>query len=327
MDRSQLLRYGGMAGILLFACVAAGGQEAVRKKRVAILNFDNPNFGAETPSGLYGPSGENVGKGVSLALIQKLLETGKFTIVDQIAVEKLIKDQKDDEGERLEAYGRAAKIGRLLGLDAMIVGAVTRYGPEGKQEGDRKENAAHSGMHTRKAKASVEIAAQVFNVSTGEVMASFTGGGESANFGSITTVAMRDKAKTSVEMLGSEFVERLLGEATGKAVEQVAGQLNLFAEKIPQLRIAAEGLVAEVAGSTLTLNIGSKAGVKVGDRVEILRDPRRTTDSGTASTVQPVAERIGQATVTEVGDDYAMATLQGLGQPAIGDRVIRASGE
>jgi curli biogenesis system outer membrane secretion channel CsgG len=312
-----------VVGWLLLSCIATPGQESRSKKRVAVLNFDNPSVASDAPSGLFGPGGDNVGKGVSIQLIQKLLPSGKYTIVDQMAVEKLLKEQKEEDGERLDAYGRAARIGRLLGLDAMIIGAVTRFGPEAKT--GAKEKQVHgsmlgAGVHSRKSKAFVEISAQIFNNTTGEVMATFTGAGESTNFGEITTISTKGKSKTSVEMLGSEFVDNLLGEATGKAVDLIATQLNLFADKIPLLVLAVQGLVAEVAGNTVTLNIGKKSGVKIGDQLEVLRDPPTTT--GTAAPVmQPVAERIGQVTVTEVADDYATTTFSGKSEPRVGDRV------
>ena len=78
---------------LLFFFGDSRGQEPAPKKRVAILQFDNPRLASEAPSGLFGADGENVGKGVSLQLIQKLLPSGKFVIVDQSAVEALLKEQ------------------------------------------------------------------------------------------------------------------------------------------------------------------------------------------------------------------------------------------
>lgn len=309
---------------MLLFCVALRGQEATTKRRVAVLQFDNPRLGSDAPSGLFGADGESVGKGVSLQLIQKLLPIGKFTIVDQSAVEALLKEQKDSDSERLDAYGRATRIGRLLGLDAMIIGAITRYGPDD----NHKDGAVHTGVHTRKSKAYVEITAQVFNITTGEVESSFTGAGESSRPGEITTISVHSRSKTSTansstEMLSSEFVTSLFVEATSNAIEQIAAQLNLFAEKIPMLRLAVEGLVAEVAGSTLTLNVGTKSGVKIGDRLEVLRDPPPAAASADPNVVQPVAQRVGLATVTEVADEFATATFSGTGRPQVGDRVKR----
>jgi curli biogenesis system outer membrane secretion channel CsgG len=306
------------AGWLLLLCPASG-QEVAQKKRVAVLNFDNPSVGSETPSGLFGADVEDVGKGVSARIIQKLLQGGKYTVVDRYALEDLLKEQKDVDSDHADAYGSAARVGRLLGLDAMIIGAITRYGPDDKHKGAGGV-VFPSGVHTRKSKAFVEITARVFNVSTGEVIAEFRGAGESAQPGEIAIIRARGQSEASTEILSSDFAESLLVEATSNAVEQIAAQLNLFADKIPALRIATEGLVAEVVGNMLTLNIGKKTGIKVGDHLEVLR-PAAVAESASPKAPQRVMERVGVVTVTEVADHYATAMFSGPGQAQVGDQV------
>jgi hypothetical protein len=83
-------------------------------------------------------------------------------------------------------------------------------------------------------------------------------------------------------MLSNEFVDSLLGEATRTAIEKIAAQLNSFAEKITVLRIEMDGIVAEVAGNSLTLNLGKKSGIKVGDKLSIFREVRAGPDTQTA---------------------------------------------
>lgn len=176
-------------------------------------------------------------------------------------------------------------------------------------------------VHTRKSKAFVEIATQVFNITTGQVIAGFTATGESTQFGEIATISVRGHANASSEMLSSDFVDHLLGEATTIAVEKITMQLIAFADKIPTLHLQIDGLVAEVAGGTLTLNVGKKSGVKVGDRLEVLRDPPVTAELSDPKTVQPAAKIVGLATVIDVSEDYATATTSGEAPVQIGDRV------
>lgn len=284
------------------------------------MNFDNPDVGPDAPSGLFGADGEDVGRGVSALLIQKLLQGGRYTIVDRSALAKLLREQSDAENGRVDAYGMAARIGRLLSLDAMIIGGVTRYGTEEKHK-DASGGIFGSTVRARKSKAYVEITAQILNITTGEVMASFTGAGESSRTGEITAIGARGRAGTSMEMLGSEFVESLLPEATASAVEQIATQLNLFAGKIPALHVAVEGRIAEVAGNRLTLNVGKIAGLKVGDQLEVLREAQAAADLGKPQGAASVLERVGLAVVTDVSEDYATATFSGSGSAQVGDRV------
>lgn len=319
MRFSQQFRWFTACGWLVLVCFAARGQEVASKKRIAVLNFDNPNVGSDAPSGLFGADGEDVGKGVSTRLIQKLVEGGKFTLVDRSALAKLLKEQTDVESDRVDAYGMATRIGRMLRLDAMVIGAITRYGPEEKHK-DAGGGMFGSGWHTRKSKAYVEIAARVLNISTGEIMAEFRSAGESVRSGEITTIGKQGRSKSSLEMLSGEFVESLLDEATGNAVDQIAAQLNQFADKIPVLSTSIESVIAEVTGSVLTLNLGKKSWLKVGDQVEIFRDGKGGAEPTGSSTLPSAREKIGVATVTEVEDDYSTATFSGSGQAQVGDR-------
>jgi hypothetical protein len=106
-------------------------------------------------------------------------------------------------------------------------------------------------------------------------------------------------------------------------VEKIAGQLNSFAEKIPHPRIEMEGLVADVAGNSVTLNLGLKSGVRVGDKFAILHEVHPVADPKTGGSLPPVVEQISEATVTEVGELYTTAIFVGSGQVRVGDRVKR----
>jgi curli biogenesis system outer membrane secretion channel CsgG len=310
-----------VAGALLFFCTGthSHSQESTPKKRIAVLNFDNPRVGTDAPKGLFGVDGEDVGKGVSVQIIQKLVEGGRYAIVDRSSLEELLKEQKQSDRNELDAYGMAAKIGRLLGLDAMIIGAITRYAPDEKDQSEG--GVPFPGMHARKARATVGITARVFNVGTGEVMASFTGEGESMHTGEVLILGVRGHGKGSQEMLGSEFAESLFPEATRSAVERITGQLNAFADKIPALTVTIEGLVADVEGNTLTLSLGKRSDVKVGDRLKIVRNAAGKGNSESAKAVPVAAEPIGIATVTEVAEDYVTATFSGPGHAQVGDRI------
>jgi len=310
--------------LLLLVSAFALGQETTPKKRIAVLNFDSPSTAPDAPTGLFGAAGSDVGKGVSVLLIQKLVEGGKYTVVDRSALEKLLQEQTESENEHMDAYQLAAKIGRMVGLDAMIIGAVSRYGvDETNKKATGSAGGFAAGMKTRKSKAYVDITARIFNVTTGQVEDSFTGAGESSRSGEIMIMPGRGKSAASMEMLSSEFAETLFGEATNGAVEHLAGQLNAFADKVPTLHLKIEGRIAEVSGKTLTLTVGAKSGVKVGQQLTVLRDPA-PADVG-ADGLAPLPLRIGVAIVTGVGDEYASAEFSGWQPTKVGDRVRDAN--
>jgi len=280
------------------------------KKRVAVLNFEDDSGASTATSNAFGADAADVGKGISAQIIEKLIAGGKYTVVDRSAVKALLEEQNGaPEGE--DAYGAAARIGRMLGLDAMIIGAITRYGPEAAPK-----SGGHLLMSTRKSKAYVDITTRVLDMTTGQLIGGFTATGESARSGEVMHMNGPGRLGETPEILSGDFANSLLGEATRNAVEKIAEQLDSFAEKIPPLALQIDGLVAEVAGNSVTLNVGKKTGVRVGDKLAILREIRAVGDTPT-----DVVEHVGEVTVTEVADVYATAIFSGSGQVRVGDRV------
>jgi len=292
-------------------------QEITQKRRVAILNFEDSSGGSTGASAVSGVGSVDVGKGISAQLIEKLTSGGKYTVIDRSAVKKLLEEQNKSELDSMDAYGRAAKIGRMLGLDAMIVGAITRFGA------DDAQNAGPSRMSTRKSKAYAEITARVLDMTTGELITEFKATGESAGSGEVIVIRERGNSKATKEILSNEFTDSLLGEATRNAVEKIAVQLNSFAEKIPTLEVEIEGLVADVVGRAVTLNVGQKSGVRVGDKFAILREVSAVRDPQATGDLPPLAEQVSEATVTEVAELYATAIFSGARPVRVGDRVKR----
>jgi len=306
--------------LCLVASGFAGTLDVPPKKRIAVLNFDSPTLGVGARSGLLGANSENVGKGVSAQLIQKLIQGGRYTVIDRSALEKLLKEQPDREDDRVDPYRMATRIGQLLGLDAMVIGAITRYGPDDAHT-TAGQGLSPSGVHTRKSKAFVEISAQVLNMSTGETIAAFRGAGESSRSALITTVRGHGHSTTSSEILSSDFVETLFPEATRNAIDELATQLNAFADRIPALHISVEGLVAAVDGDVLTVNVGVRSGIRLGDQLQLYRYHLGSSDLRNEDASLSAREPVGFALVTEVGRDFAMATFSGAVRAQVGDRV------
>jgi curli biogenesis system outer membrane secretion channel CsgG len=299
---------------------SAHPQEITNKKRVAILNFEDYSAPSSGSPSVFGAVAQDVGKGVSAQLIEKLTASGKYTVIDRSALKKLLDEQATSEPDGMDAYGRAARIGRMLALDAMIVGAITRFGPDVPQ----KSGSIHSRVTQRKSKAYVDITARVLDMTTAEVLAAFTTTGESAHTGEIMIIRAGGKSAATQEVLDSEFTDTLLSEATRNAVEKLATQLNSFAEKIPILAVDIDGLVAEVAGNSITLNVGKKSGVKLGDNLTVLREAHASPEAQ-AGSLPLVVQHIGQATVTEVADLYSTAVIVASAPVQVGDRVKRVA--
>src|SRR5580704_14818602 len=100
-----------------------------RKKRVAIFDFDYATV--QTASAAVFGTNVDVGKGISDLLVNNLVKDGTYSVIERKALDKILTEQNFSNGDRANPTS-AAKIGKLLGVDAIIVGSVTQFGNETK---------------------------------------------------------------------------------------------------------------------------------------------------------------------------------------------------
>ncbi len=114
------------------AAAAPGSTPApstLRKKRVAVFDFD---FTA-IPTATVAQLGANVdiGKGVTNLLVKYLVQDGTYSVIERNALDKIMSEQNFSNSDRVNPNS-AAKIGKILGVDAMIVGSITQFGNDTK---------------------------------------------------------------------------------------------------------------------------------------------------------------------------------------------------
>lgn len=122
-------------------------------------------------------------------------------------------------------------------------------------------------------------------------------------------------------MHSSNFGNTILGEATMKAVDTIASGLQNNAGAIQAKVVKLEGLVADATGDVLVLNIGSKAGVRVGDKLLVKRTGREIRDPATGKVIRRVETDLGEVTITEVDELSAVGKYAGPGGVKAGDTV------
>jgi curli biogenesis system outer membrane secretion channel CsgG len=163
--------------VLLAACIGVGrAQEApvAQKRRVAVMSFGYGTVRSSVQT-IFGTDSD-VGKGISDMVIDQLLKDGTFRVIDREMLDKLMQEQNFSNSDRADP-STAAKIGKLLGVDTMVVGDVTQFGRDdhntsagGALGNWDKYGVGRLGM--KKAKAVVAITARMIDVNTGEVLAS-----------------------------------------------------------------------------------------------------------------------------------------------------------
>jgi len=327
---SKLLRFLCISFLAIAPCVAqqpastAPAAPAGPKKRVAVMNFDYGTV-KTTVAAIFGTD-QDVGKGITDLMVQKLVQDGKYSVIERAALDKIIAEQNFSNSDRADPTS-AAKIGRILGVDTIILGSITKFGRDDKQVGGvggghSGWTGAIAGMGKKESKAVVAITARMVNTTTGEILAAVTGNGESSRSG----LMLGGGGGTgysggggAFNMSSSNFGQTILGEAVNKAVADCATQLDNAAATLPVYKATYSGVVADVSGNTIIINIGNKVGVRVGDSIVISRPVRTVKDPTTGKVLKTVTNDLGTATVTEVDADSATATYSGPTPPKIGD--------
>lgn len=303
---------------------AAQAAPAGPKKRVAVMNFDYGTV-RTTVAAIFGTD-QDVGKGITDLMVQKLVQDGKYSVIERAALDKIIAEQNFSNSDRADPTS-AAKIGRILGVDTIILGSITKFGRDDKQVGGvggghSGWTGAIAGLGKKESKAVVSITARMVNTTTGEILAAVTGNGESSRSGLMLGGgggSGYSGGGGAFNMSSSNFAQTILGEAVSKAVNDTAGQLDDKAGTLPTIKATYSGLVADVSGNTLILNIGNKVGVRVGDTIAISRPIRTVKDPTTGKVIKTVTSQLGTATVTDVDADTTTCTFAGATPPKVGD--------
>jgi curli biogenesis system outer membrane secretion channel CsgG len=301
------------------------------KRLVAVMNFDYGTVRTVVAS-IFGTD-QDVGKGITDLMVQKLVQDGKYRVIERAALDKIIAEQNFNNSDRADASS-ASKIGRILGVDTIILGSITKFGRDDKQiggvgGGHSGWTGALAGVGKKESKAVVAITARLVNTTTGEILASVTGNGESSRGG----LFLGGGGGTgfsggggAFDMSSSNFAQTILGEAVNKAVGDCATQLDNAAGTLPIIKATYSGVVADVSGSTIIINIGNKVGVRVGDSIQISRPVRTVKDPTTGKVLKTVTSQLGSATVTDVDADSATATYAGATPPKVGDVAASSGG-
>src|SRR6266446_785967 len=254
-----------------------------RKKRVAIMDFDY----ATVHSGVAALFGQDidVGKGISDLLVTYLVKDGSYSVIERQALDKIMAEQNFSNSDRANPTS-AAKIGKLLGVDAIVVGSITQFGNETKNTnvggaGGALGGFGLGGFGHKKSKAIVALTARMVDIDSGEILAVAEGKGESQRESTSLTGGggnWHGFGAGGVDFGSSDFQNTIIGEAVKAAVETMSTEVIAGKDKLVTRTIMVEGLVAAVDGGQVILNVGAKAGVKVGDQLSVERVSREIKD-------------------------------------------------
>lgn len=124
MIANRMMAWGGLAVVLaggVCGCAERPPDVIVVERlrdvhRIAVAPF------ADGP----GASGINSGTAVTGLVINRLSQSGRFTLVERSQLKQIL-DERDLQAADLVDQSKAAEVGKLIGVDAIVTGSVTQY--------------------------------------------------------------------------------------------------------------------------------------------------------------------------------------------------------
>ncbi len=286
---------------------------ADRKPRVAVLDFDYGTV-MSASSTIFGTN-VDIGRGISALLVTNLVRNGSYSVIDREALSKVLAEQNFSSSNRADPSS-AARIGKVLGLDYIIVGTITEFGNETNKQNVGGGGANFHGFgigsvgHSN-SKANVAIDARIINVDTAEILVAAEGKGQSSRSG----LALGGGGGNwggmgggNVDFGSSNFQSTIIGEATKKAVDMLAADLGAQSGKLQVRTFKGEGTIAAIDNGQIILNVGGKAGIKVGDLLEVTRVTREIKDPATGKVLRRLTATVGTLRATDVDDASAICS-------------------
>ena len=295
--------------LLVLPTISAWGQ-GTPKKRVAVFDFEN----AAVQGGIVIPfassTAPDLGKAAADLLIAKLVQDGSVSVIERKSIDKLLAEQDLSNSNRSDPV-TAAKLGRILGVDAIILGTITHYDYSDRTTGGGGARFGGIGGSSMKTKhdisAKVQISTRLVSPDTAEVLAVSEGTGEVNRKG-----VKEDIRDSSQMMMQGNANNPLMNECMDDAIAKLAVQLRETFPKVPPHMPVIDGLVADAdAAGQLVLNVGAQNGVKLGDRLQVWRPGKEIRDPATDKLLMRNDTLLGEAVVTKVNDISSIAQYKG----------------
>lgn len=254
------------------------------KRRIGVIDFENKTN--------YGDS--RIGRSATDILITELVKTDKFVVIERDKMTKLLDEQNMGKSGLINE-ATAAKAGKLLGLNAIVTGAISQFGA-------KKEGADYLlGQNKRQiTEATVDI--RVVDVETGEILYADSGKGVST--------------KKTGQVLGmgtrSSYDETMEGEALRAAIVQFTKNIVSQVNKKPW-----SCLVADVEGDEIFLNAGSSSGLATGSILDVYRSGRAIVDPTTGREIGHTETSLGQLEVVRhANENLSIGKMKGSAKAA-----------
>ena len=198
---------------VLAAALAVGGlvgtaqaQSKAKRPMIAVTDFDYGTI--DHWWGQY-----NIGKGMSDQVVSALSEDGSFRIMERKKLDTVLAEQDFSNSDRADPK-TTIRLGKALGVKYILTGSITKFSTE-KRGGAMRLHGI--GVGGSKAKSEVALTLRIIDTTTGEIMLTAKGLGQSNKGGGFDF----SKGGLGVGTNAEEWRTSALGEAQEMACNEV----------------------------------------------------------------------------------------------------------
>jgi curli biogenesis system outer membrane secretion channel CsgG len=279
------MRIRSVSAALVLALSVASAADAANKPRVAVLEFKNKVQGWHW--GWY-----RAGEAVQDMLVTELVKKGSYRVIEREQLQAIMQEKGLSLSGDIDPR-TAVKVGKMLGVEYLIAGALTELG-EAKRGVSVPSLFGNPSVRVGSNKMDAAIDARCFSTTTGEIVWAET-----------AKESVSDAQVYVAGAGGGVDDQRKLDRILRPVVVKLADSLG--SKKLESSGMGgaddASGIVGKIAkadGATLYLNVGSDGGVKDGDEFDVYRVGEVIKDPDTGEVLGSNESKVGRVRITAV---------------------------
>jgi curli biogenesis system outer membrane secretion channel CsgG len=280
-----------LAAVLLGPIPAA----SQAKIRIAIWDFEMNAQGTWWFSKDLGPAARNQ---IDTAFSENAKLSQLFSVVERDKLNLVMKEQGLAAGGAVDPQ-TAARVGKILGVKYIVTGGIDKFAINTTRGGI-------GGVGGNVTTADAAINLRFVDTTSAE---------------RVISIAATGQVKKGGGFIGGASLSReaewgIASEAVQKASQAVVAKLVTaeYLDKVSSAAGAGAGIdmrVIKVDGNRAYINVGSTAGIKVGDTFRVFRRGEELIDPATGAKLGAEEKQTGTGVVTEVNEKFSIMTLTG----------------
>ncbi|MEP0355525.1 CsgG/HfaB family protein [Paraglaciecola sp.] len=265
--------------------------DAFAAPRVAIVDFENRTQ--------YRTSWR-LNTGAADMLTTELVKATKLDVFERERMSSILKEQDFGQSGRIDP-STAAEIGRLIGVDFIVTGAITEFGVSTSGGGG-------GGVNIGKKNFMASVDVRIIDVNTGQIVFADTGtgkksstnvkvfgfGGGEKNNTKNETASLRRAMKDLAQKIGDAGLENKLSSTSANPVPATNSK---------------DTLIAYIDDDEVTLNKGYSSNLEVGKIYKVRRPTGSIKDPNTGRVIKVKYKTLGKVKITAVEDSYSDGVL------------------